>query len=292
MKGILLAGGYGTRLYPTTKAVSKQLLPVYDKPLIYYPLSVLMLAGIREILIISSENHIGGYKSLFGDGKEIGLSIEYAVQDKPKGIADAFIIGEEFIGSEDVALILGDNIFYGLQLSKLLMDSVENLNGATVFCASVSDPRSFGVIEFDKNGNVLSIEEKPLNPKSHYAVTGLYFYDNHVIEYAKSLNPSNRGEIEITDLNNIYLRKNKLKAKFFGRGMAWFDSGNCNSLLDASQFIASIQKRQGLYIACIEEIALNKGYIDLSQFKSLIKNYENTEYGDYLISVAKEKEGV
>jgi glucose-1-phosphate thymidylyltransferase len=286
IKGIILAGGSGTRLYPLTKSISKHLLPIYDKPLIYYPLSVLMLAGIREILIISTPRDIPLYEELFGDGTNLGLSLTYAIQESPRGLADAFIVGDSFIGNDRVALILGDNIFYGQHFSERLKRAGEHSTGATIFGYYVRDPTAFGVVEFDTDGTVLSIEEKPKKPKSHYAVPGLYFYDNDVVEIAKGLSPSARGEIEITDVNMTYLTRGTLRVELFGRGMAWLDSGTHDSLLEAAQFIETIQKRQGLYVACIEEIAYEQGYIDRSQLIELARSLEKTEYGQYLISVA------
>ena len=287
MKGILLAGGFGTRLFPITKSVSKHLLPVYDKPLVYYPLSVLMLAGIREILIISTKRDIPLYRDLLGNGKQIGLELSYAVQDKPGGLAEAFIVGEKFIGKEQVALILGDNIFYGQHFSEILQEAATFKEGAVIFGYFVRDPRAYGVVEFDNSGQVISIEEKPSQPKSNYAVPGLYFYDNDVIRIAKSLKPSGRGELEITDVNKEYLKQGKLKVKVFGRGMAWLDAGTHESLLEAANFIETIQKRQGLYVACIEEIAYRLGYIDRVRLKELAKSLNNTEYGRYLNFVAR-----
>jgi glucose-1-phosphate thymidylyltransferase len=286
MKGIILAGGFGTRLYPITKAVSKHLLPVYDKPMIYYPLSILMLAGIRDILIISTERDIPMYKDLLGSGKQIGLSFSYAVQEKPGGLAEAFIIGENFIGNEKVALILGDNIFYGQHLSEILQNSRKIQDGAVIFGYNVRDPRAYGVVEFDKTGRVISIEEKPTDPKSNFAVPGLYFYDNEVIKIAKMLKPSGRGELEITDINREYLRRGKLKVQVFGRGMAWMDAGTHESLLESANFIETIQKRQGMYIACLEEIAFRLEYITLEQLKDLAKSHSNTDYGRYLLFIA------
>jgi len=286
MKGIILAGGTGTRLYPITKIISKHLIPVYDKPMIYYPLSILMLAGIREILIISNEQDILLYKNLLGDGSQIGLSFSYAIQKLPKGIPDAFIIGENFIGEDKVALILGDNIFYGQHFSDIFSESFKEQLHAEIFGVFVNDPTPFGVVEVDINGNILSIEEKPINPKSHYVIPGLYFYDNQVIEIAKNLKPSNRNEIEITDLNKEYLKKGLLHINLMGRGMAWFDSGTYDSLLEASQFIAAIQRRQGLFIACIEEIAYNLGYINHEQLFKLSKNLEKTDYGKFLLTLS------
>lgn len=288
MKGIILAGGSGTRLYPVTKPISKQLLPVYDKPMIYYPLSVLMLADIRDILIISTPRDIDSYKELLGDGSQIGLNLKYAVQDKPRGLADAFIVGEEFIGKDNVALILGDNIFYGQGFTGILRKAVERKEGATIFGYYVKDPRQFGVVEFDEKNNVISIEEKPQKPKSNYAVPGLYFYDNDVIDIAKSVKPSARGELEITSVNNEYLKMGKLKVELFGRGMAWLDTGTHSGLLEASNFVEAIQNRQGLYIACLEEIAYRKGYIDREKLLVLAKQLEKTDYGNYLLKIAEE----
>lgn len=288
MKGIILAGGFGTRLYPITKAVSKHLLPVYDKPMIYYPLSILMLAGIRDILIISTERDIPVYKDLLGSGKQLGLSFSYAVQEKPRGLAEAFIVGENFIGIDKVALILGDNIFYGQHFSELLQNARKIQDGAVIFGYYVRDPRAYGVVEVDKNGNVISIEEKPSHPKSNYAVPGLYFFDNNVIRFAKSLKPSGRGELEITDVNREYLRMGKLKVQIFGRGMAWMDAGTHESLLESANFIETIQKRQGMYIACIEEIAYRLGYITREQLKELAKSLISTDYGRYLLFIAED----
>lgn len=287
MKGIILAGGSGTRLYPITKAISKQILPIYDKPMIYYPMSVLMLSNIREILIISTPRDISLFKELFGDGASLGLEISYAVQEKPRGLAEAFIIGEDFIKDDKVCMILGDNIFYGQSFGQILNEAASFEDGAVIFGHYVRSPGAYGVVEFDKSGNVLSIEEKPVNPKSHYAVPGLYYYDNSVIQIAKSLKPSTRGELEITDINNIYLKMNKLKVKLFGRGMAWLDTGTLASMLEASNFVEVIQNRQGLYIACLEEIAYKKGYIDKNQLVELAKPLLKTEYGNYLIQVAE-----
>lgn len=289
MKGIILAGGSGTRLYPITKSTSKQSLPIYDKPMIYYPMSVLMLAGIKDILIISTPRDISVFEELFGNGNDLGLNIQYAVQEQPNGLAEAFIIGEEFIGDDKVALVLGDNIFYGYGFSERLKNAVER-DEATIFGYHVSDPQAFGVVEFDKDFNVLSIEEKPKEPKSNYAVPGLYFYDNDVVEIAKNVKPSERGELEITSVNNEYLRRGKLKVELFGRGMAWLDTGTHKGLLEASNYVEAVQTRQGLYIACLEEIAYRKGYINKEQLLELAKPLMKTEYGQYLVKVSMENQ--
>lgn len=289
MKGIILAGGSGTRLYPITKSTSKQSLPIYDKPMIYYPMSVLMLAGIKDILIISTPRDISVFEELFGNGNDLGLNIQYAVQEQPNGLAEAFIIGEEFIGDDKVALVLGDNIFYGYGFSERLKNAVER-DEATIFGYHVSDPQAFGVVEFDKDFNVLSIEEKPKEPKSNYAVPGLYFYDNDVVEIAKNVKPSERGELEITSVNNEYLRRGKLKVELFGRGMAWLDTGTHRGLLEASNYVEAVQTRQGLYIACLEEIAYRKGYINKEQLLELAKPLMKTEYGQYLVKVSMENQ--
>ena len=286
MKGIILAGGLGTRLYPITKAISKQILPIYDKPMIYYPMSVLMLSGIREILLISTPRDIRLFEELFGDGSQLGLKLSYKVQQAPKGLAEAFILGEEFIGSDRVALVLGDNIFYGKGLTGLLKNAAERTSGATIFGYYVKDPTAYGVVSFDDEGNVTEIEEKPKVPKSNYAVPGLYFYDNEVIRIAKNVKPSARGELEITEVNNEYLRRGALKVELLGRGMAWLDTGNHDALLEASNYVASIQKRQGLYISCLEEIAYKQGFIDREQLLHLAEAMKMTEYGKYLIDIA------
>ena len=287
MKGIILAGGSGTRLYPLTMVTSKQLLPIYDKPLVYYPISVLMLAGIKDILIISTPEDIDSYMKLLGDGSRIGVSFNYKVQDKPRGLADAFILGEEFIGDDRVCLVLGDNVFYGQDLTKILKDAMKQETGATVFGYPVKDARAFGVVEFDDENNVLSIEEKPKEPKSNYAVPGLYFYDNDVIEIAKTVKPSARGEIEITSVNNAYLEAGKLKVSLMKRGMAWLDTGTPDGMLKAAEFVEAVQSRQGFYIACLEEIAWRRGFIDDNKLMELGKELKMTEYGKYLLSLVK-----
>ncbi|MBP7506179.1 MAG: glucose-1-phosphate thymidylyltransferase RfbA [Prolixibacteraceae bacterium] len=289
MKGIILAGGAGTRLYPITQSISKQIIPIYDKPMIYYPLSVLMLAGIKDILIISTPKDIHLYQDLFFDGSQLGINIQYAIQPSPDGLAQAFIIGEEFIGDDEVCLVLGDNIFYGYGFSGQLMKASENKDGAVVFGYYVNDPERYGVVEFSEDGRVLSIEEKPDEPKSNFAVTGLYFYSNDVIEKAKNLKPSARGELEITDLNRLYLDEKRLKVELMGRGMAWLDTGTHESLMQASNFIATIEQRQGLKVACLEEIAFNKGWIDKNQVEKLAYPLRNNQYGKYLLNLVKVK---
>ena len=290
MKGIVLAGGSGTRLYPITKSISKQIIPVYDKPMIYYPLSVLMLAGIREILIISTPHDIHLYENLLGNGEDLGIKLEYAIQPSPDGLAQAFIIGEEFIGNDNVCMVLGDNIFYGFDFSRTLREAANLEDGATVFGYYVNDPERYGVADFDSNGKVLSLEEKPAVPKSNYAVTGLYFYSNDVVAKAKNLKPSKRGELEITDLNRIYLEEKRLSMKIMGRGMAWLDTGTHDSLLEASNFIATIENRQGLKVACLEEIAFRYGYINKEQLLQLAEPLKKNHYGEYLIKIANEKQ--
>jgi len=287
-KGIILAGGAGTRLHPTTQAVSKQLLPVYDKPMIYYPLSVLMLAGIQEILLISTPNDLPQYKTLLEDGERFGISIEYTIQEQPNGLAEAFIIGEEFIGDSAVSLILGDNIFYGQGLKGFLQKAMQRQEGATVFGYQVRDPERFGVVEFDENNSVISLEEKPKKPKSNYAVTGLYFYDNNVVQIAKNIKPSARGELEITDINIAYLKKEKLYVEDFGRGFAWLDTGTHDSLMDAGQFIQTIEHRQGFKVACLEEIACRNGWISAEKIIKYGDTIKKTDYGKYLIEIGKE----
>lgn len=289
MKGIILAGGSGTRLYPITQTISKQIIPVYDKPMIYYPLSVLMLAGIREILIISTPKDIHLYQDLLGNGKQLGLSIEYAEQPSPDGLAQAFVIGEKFIGKDSVCLVLGDNIFYGYGFGKLLLDTAKLKDGAVVFGYYVKDPERYGVVEFDEHSNAITLEEKPQHPKSNYAVTGLYFYSNDVVSKAKSLKPSARGEYEITDLNRLYLNENRLKVELMGRGMAWLDTGTHESLLQASNFIYTIEERQGLKVSCIEEIAFNRGFISKEELLKLAEPLKKNQYGEYLIKLANEK---
>ena len=289
MKGIILAGGSGTRLYPITKAVSKQILPLYDKPMIYYPLSCLMLAGIREVLIISTPRDISCFQELFGDGSWLGMKFEYAVQDKPRGLADAFIIGKDFIGDDDVSLVLGDNIFYGQSFTSTLKrakETVENKRNSVIFGYFVKDPSAYGVVEFDDSGKVLGIEEKPANPKSNYAVPGLYFYTNEVVKIAANVKPSARGEIEITSINNEYLNRGELSVELLGRGMAWLDPGTYDGLLEASNFIATIQKRQGMYVSCIEEIAYRNGWLTKNQLVDMAKGYK-TDYGRYLEYIAQ-----
>tara|TARA_B100001250_G_scaffold412027_1_gene442151 strand:- start:164 stop:1033 length:870 start_codon:yes stop_codon:yes gene_type:complete len=287
MKGLILAGGKGSRLHPLTLSLSKQVLPVYDKPMIYYPLSVLMLAGIREILIITTPNDLSLYKNLLQDGSQLGIEIEYAEQENPEGLAQAFLIGEDFIGEENVCLVLGDNIFYGQHFSEKLEKAARKKNGATIFGCFTHEPQRFGVVEFNKEGKVLNIEEKPSMPKSDYAVTGLYFYDNEVVERAKKIKPSGRGELEITDLNNLYLQESSLEVEILGRGFAWLDTGTFDSLLEASQLVQTIQKNQGLMIACLEEIALKNKWISIEDVKTQAKKLSNSPYGEYLLSLSK-----
>lgn len=285
MKGIVLAGGKGTRLYPMTRAVSKQLLPIYDKPLIYYPISVLMLAGIRDILIISTPEDIGAYEELLGDGSRLGLNFSYRIQEKPRGLADAFIIGADFIGNNRVCLVLGDNVFYGQDFTRLLNMAKEHREGAAIFGYPVRNPRAFGVVEFDENHNVISIEEKPENPKSSFAVPGLYFYDNDVVRIAKEIRPSARGELEITSVNNAYLEAGRLKVILMGRGMAWLDTGTPEGMLKAAQFVEAVQSRQGFYISCLEEIAWRRGFIDDAELRAIGESLSMTDYGQYLLSL-------
>jgi len=291
MKGIILAGGSGTRLYPITKGISKQLLPLYDKPMIYYPLSVLMLSGIKEVLIISNPEYIDNYQRLFNDGSHLGMKIEYAIQDEPRGLADAFIIGEKFIEDKDVCLVLGDNVFYGHNIIEVFKNAIKNAKEsmATVFGYWINDPKRYGVVEFDKNGKVISIEEKPKNPKSNYAVVGLYFYPNDVVKKAQEVKPSERDELEITSINEMYLKENRLKVELLGRGYAWFDTGTHESLLDAANFIRTIEKRTGLKVGCVEEIAYNNGWINKDDLKKLAEPLLKTEYGKYLLKILEEE---
>jgi len=287
MKGIILAGGSGTRLYPATKSICKQLLPIYDKPMIYYPLSTLMLAGIKDILIISTPQDTPRFEELLGDGTQLGMTLTYAVQDAPNGLAEAFIIGKDFVGDDDVALVLGDNLFYGHDFGKMVKDAAAQKEGATVFGYYVNDPKAYGVVDFDEAGNALSLEEKPVNPKSNYAVVGLYFYDNEVIDIACNMEPSARGELEITDVNKEYLKRKKLKVELMGRGFAWLDTGTHSSLLEASQYVEVLEARQGLKIACIEEIAYGEGFIDRAQFAKLADELKKSTYGEYLLNILK-----
>ena len=287
MKGIILAGGKGTRLYPLTKVISKQLLPIYDKPLIYYPLSVLLLASIKEILIISTPEDLPVYERLLGDGSKIGVTFSYKVQDKPRGLADAFILGADFIGKDSVCLVLGDNVFYGSDMTRILRSAIDENVGATIFGYPVKNPKSFGVVEFDSDKNVLSIEEKPDNPKSNFAVPGLYIYNNEVVEIAKNVKPSKRGEIEITSINNEYLKRGQLKVKLLARGFAWLDTGTPKGMLQAAEFVETIQERQGFYISCIEEIAWRRGFISKEQLREIGEELKATDYGQYLLSLAK-----
>lgn len=290
MKGIVLAGGRGTRLYPMTQVVSKQLLPIYDKPLVYYPLSILMLAGLREILVISTPEDLPMYEKLLGDGSCMGISLSYAAQEKPRGLADAFILGESFIGGDSVCLILGDNVFYGMDITRILHEAMAELSGATIFGYPVKDARAFGVVEFDRDGRVLSIEEKPEKPKSNYAVPGLYFYDNRVVEIAKRVEPSERGELEITAVNNAYLAMGELRVKLLRRGLAWLDTGTPKGLLKAAEFVETVQDRQGFYIACLEEIAWRRGFINTAELRALGESLKMTDYGQYLLALAREAE--
>ncbi len=290
MKGIILAGGSGTRLYPATKSICKQLLPIHDKPMIYYPLATIMLAGIKEVLIISTPQDTPRFEDLLGDGSELGISLSYAIQTAPRGLAEAFIIGKDFIGSDSVALVLGDNLFYGHDFAKLVQKTAKQQSGATVFGYYVNDPHRYGVAEFDQTGKVLSLEEKPENPKSNYAVVGLYFYDNQVVDIAANLKPSPRGELEITDVNKEYLKRGELKVELMGRGYAWLDTGTHRSLLEASQYVEIVEARQGYKIACIEEIAYRMGFIDMDQFKKLADNLKKSTYGQYLLDIIKQKE--
>ena len=289
MKGIVLAGGKGTRLYPMTKAVSKQLLPIYDKPLIYYPLSILLLAGLRDILIISTPEDTPVYEKLLGDGSRLGVCLSYQVQQAPRGLAEAFIIGESFIGTDSVCLILGDNMFYGQNMSRILWNARDRKSGATIFGYPVKDPRTFGVVEFDKDRNVISLEEKPSIPKSNYAVPGLYFYDNQVVDIAKRIRPSSRGELEITSVNNEYLRMGQLHVELMGRGMAWLDTGTPQGMLKAAEYVEAVQSRQGFYISCLEEIAWRRGFISRAQLQTLGEELKMTEYGQYLLSISREE---